>query len=163
MYPIKFWEAQKLFVFEVFFCIYLGILSRFMEEYFYKLCLVLMPVRKSLKNFLLRKNIIFAKVQTPNNLCIVTLYIYYKTLTLRLLLKVCIKVFSSGQVKTVVPVLACSDRLLRVLREAEVVYSVEVPSVPTCLHLFYGDGGETGDLVLYGTSDGGIGLVQLGR
>lgn len=68
-----------------------------------------------------------------------------------------------AQVKSVVPVLACSDRLLRVMRDSEVVYSVEVPAVPTCLHLFYGDAGETGDLVLYATMDGRIGLLQLGR
>jgi len=67
------------------------------------------------------------------------------------------------QVKTVVPVIACEDRLLRVMRDAEVVYSVEVPSTPSTLHLFYGDAGETGDLVLYATNDGRIGLLQLGR
>ena len=67
------------------------------------------------------------------------------------------------QVKSVVPVLACGDRLLRIMKDNAILYSVEVPSVPTCLHLFYEDGGETGDLVLYGTNDGIIGLLQLSR
>ncbi|MPC64960.1 Bardet-Biedl syndrome 7 protein [Portunus trituberculatus] len=65
--------------------------------------------------------------------------------------------------KNLVPVLACEDRLLRVMRDSDVLYSVELPSPSTCLQLFYNDGGENGDQLLYGTSDGKIGLVQLGR
>lgn len=65
--------------------------------------------------------------------------------------------------KTLVPVLACEDRLLRVMRDSDVLYSVELPAPPTSLQLFYNDGGENGDQVLYGTADGKIGLVQLGR
>ena len=34
---------------------------------------------------------------------------------------------------------------------------------PSCLALFYNDGGENGDEVLYGTEDGKIGLLQLTR
>ena len=34
---------------------------------------------------------------------------------------------------------------------------------PSCLALFYNDGGEDGDEVLYGTADGKVGLVQLTR
>ena len=40
-------------------------------------------------------------------------------------------------------------------------YSIEGP--PSCLHLFYNDGGDNGDEVLYGTSDGKIGLMKLTR
>ncbi|XP_071527283.1 BBSome complex member BBS7-like isoform X2 [Panulirus ornatus] len=67
------------------------------------------------------------------------------------------------KMKSLVPVLACEDRLLRVMRDSEVLYSVELPSPPSSLQLFYNDGGENGDQLLYGTSDGKIGLVQLGR
>ncbi|XP_076069179.1 BBSome complex member BBS7-like isoform X2 [Oratosquilla oratoria] len=65
--------------------------------------------------------------------------------------------------KILVPVLACEDRLLRVMKDSEVLYSVELPSTPSSLQLFYNDGGEQGDQLLYGTNDGKIGLVQLGR
>ncbi|KAF2360801.1 Quinoprotein alcohol dehydrogenase-like superfamily [Trinorchestia longiramus] len=67
------------------------------------------------------------------------------------------------KVRNIVPVLAGEDRLVRVLEDNEVLYSVELPGTPSALHLFYGDAGETGDLVLYGTTDGRIGLIQLGR
>ena len=43
------------------------------------------------------------------------------------------------------------------------LYNVAVPGPPTCLHLFYNDGGENGDEILYGTADGKVGLVQLTR
>lgn len=65
--------------------------------------------------------------------------------------------------KSLVPVLACEDRLLRVMRDSDVMYSVELPAAPMALQLFYNDGGESGDQLLYGTSDGKIGLVQLTR
>nr|XP_045592027.1 Bardet-Biedl syndrome 7 protein homolog isoform X1 [Procambarus clarkii]XP_045592028.1 Bardet-Biedl syndrome 7 protein homolog isoform X1 [Procambarus clarkii] len=67
------------------------------------------------------------------------------------------------KMKCLIPILACEDRLLRVMRDSEVLYSVELPSPPSSLQLFYNDGGENGDQLLYGTSDGKIGLVQLGR
>lgn len=67
------------------------------------------------------------------------------------------------KMKSLIPVLACEDRLLRVMRDSEVLYSVELPSPPSSLQLFYNDGGENGDQLLYGTTDGKIGLVQLGR
>ena len=43
------------------------------------------------------------------------------------------------------------------------MYNVELPGPPSCLALFYNDGGENGDEVLYGTEDGKIGLLQLTR
>ncbi|KAB7495673.1 Bardet-Biedl syndrome 7-like protein [Armadillidium nasatum] len=67
------------------------------------------------------------------------------------------------RMKSLVPILACEDRLLRVMRDSDILYSVELPAPPTTLQLFYNDGGEYGDQLLYGTSDGKIGLVQLSR
>ena len=61
------------------------------------------------------------------------------------------------------PVLACKDRTLRILRDSALLYSAQLPGPPTCLHPFYNDGGENGDEVLYGTSDGKIGLIRLTR
>ncbi|XP_006007349.1 Bardet-Biedl syndrome 7 protein [Latimeria chalumnae] len=59
------------------------------------------------------------------------------------------------------PVLACQDRVLRVLQGSDLLYEVEVPGPPTVLALNNGNGGDCGEEVLYGTSDGKIGLVQI--
>jgi hypothetical protein len=67
------------------------------------------------------------------------------------------------KVKHLTPVLACHDRSLRVLKDSSLMYSVELPGPPTTLALFYNDGGENGDEILYGTEDGKVGLVQLTR
>lgn len=61
------------------------------------------------------------------------------------------------------PVLACEDRTLRVLDYSQILHNVEVEAVPTVLHLNGNDGGENGNEILYGTSDGRIGLVLVGR
>ncbi|PVD34246.1 hypothetical protein C0Q70_05514 [Pomacea canaliculata] len=66
-------------------------------------------------------------------------------------------------VQEVTPVLACQDRVLRILQESELLYEVEVPGPPMCLHLSDNSGGENGNEVLYGTSDGRVGLVQIGK
>ncbi|XP_063422996.1 Bardet-Biedl syndrome 7 protein homolog isoform X1 [Mytilus trossulus] len=68
----------------------------------------------------------------------------------------------------ITPVLACQDRVLRVLQDAELLYEVEVPGPPVVLQLYgkeadISDGGEEGNEILYGTSDGRVGLVQIGR
>ena len=42
------------------------------------------------------------------------------------------------------------------------VYESEVAGPPTTLSLFNSDGGETGREILFGTSDGKIGLIELG-
>ena len=55
----------------------------------------------------------------------------------------------------------CNIFSFKVLRESNILYNVELPGPPSTLHLFYNDGGEHGDEVLYGTSDGKIGLIQL--
>ncbi|XP_022086868.1 Bardet-Biedl syndrome 7 protein homolog [Acanthaster planci] len=68
-----------------------------------------------------------------------------------------------SRVKEVTPVLACQDRVLRVLDASNLLYEVEVAGPPQTLCLFADEGGEDGEEVLYGTSDGKIGLVQLGR
>ncbi|XP_076005228.1 BBSome complex member BBS7 isoform X1 [Genypterus blacodes] len=59
-----------------------------------------------------------------------------------------------------VPVLACQDRVLRVLQGSNLAYEIEVPGPPSVLELYNKDGG---DEVLYGTADGKVGLVQIGE
>jgi len=66
-------------------------------------------------------------------------------------------------VKYLTPVLACRDRTLRVLRDSTLLYTAQLPGPPTCIHPFYNDGGENGDEILYGTSDGKVGLMKLTR
>ncbi|XP_076092914.1 BBSome complex member BBS7-like isoform X5 [Mytilus galloprovincialis] len=63
----------------------------------------------------------------------------------------------------ITPVLACQDRVLRVLQDAELLYEVEVPGPPVVLQLYGKEAGEEGNEILYGTSDGRVGLVQIGR
>ncbi|XP_070553841.1 BBSome complex member BBS7-like isoform X2 [Ptychodera flava] len=65
------------------------------------------------------------------------------------------------KVSDVTPILACQDRVLRVLNSSELSYEVEVPGPPLCLSLFAGDGGDEGEELLYGTADGKVGLVQI--
>ncbi|KAG8186875.1 hypothetical protein JTE90_024118 [Oedothorax gibbosus] len=67
------------------------------------------------------------------------------------------------KVGTIVPILACQDRILRVIKESNCLYEVEVAGPPSTLALFQGDGGESGEDLLYGTSDGKAGLVSIGR
>ena len=38
--------------------------------------------------------------------------------------------------------LACQDRSIRVLKDSSVLHKMEVPGPPTCLSLFYNDGGD---------------------
>uniref|UniRef100_G3PWM5 Bardet-Biedl syndrome 7 protein homolog n=1 Tax=Gasterosteus aculeatus aculeatus TaxID=481459 RepID=G3PWM5_GASAC len=59
-----------------------------------------------------------------------------------------------------VPVLACQDRVLRVLRGSELAYDTEVPGPPSVLELYNKEGGEE---ILYGTTNGKIGLVRIGE
>uniref|UniRef100_A0AAA9T8W5 Bardet-Biedl syndrome 7 n=1 Tax=Bos taurus TaxID=9913 RepID=A0AAA9T8W5_BOVIN len=60
-----------------------------------------------------------------------------------------------------VPVLACQDRVLRVLQGSDVTYEIEVPGPPTVLALHNGNGGDSGEDLLFGTSDGKLGLIQI--
>ncbi|XP_037637159.1 Bardet-Biedl syndrome 7 protein isoform X1 [Sebastes umbrosus] len=67
---------------------------------------------------------------------------------------------TSENLTRLVPVLACQDRVLRVLQGSELAYDIEVPGPPSVLELYNKDGG---DEILYGTTDGKIGLVQIGE
>lgn len=69
----------------------------------------------------------------------------------------------TNKVPDVTPVLACQDRVLRVLQDSDLLYEVEVPGPPSVMQLYGNDGGDEGDEILYGTSDGRVGLVQVGR
>ncbi|XP_048774154.1 Bardet-Biedl syndrome 7 protein homolog isoform X3 [Ostrea edulis] len=69
----------------------------------------------------------------------------------------------TNKVPEVTPVLACQDRVLRVLQDSDLLYEVEVPGPPAVMQLYGNDGGDEGDEILYGTSDGRVGLVQIGR
>ncbi|XP_033015685.1 Bardet-Biedl syndrome 7 protein isoform X2 [Lacerta agilis] len=61
----------------------------------------------------------------------------------------------------ITPVLACQDRVVRVLQGSDLLYEMEVPGPPTVLTLNNGNGGDSGEEVLFGTSDGKIGLVEI--
>uniref|UniRef100_A0A5F8A7X4 Bardet-Biedl syndrome 7 n=1 Tax=Macaca mulatta TaxID=9544 RepID=A0A5F8A7X4_MACMU len=61
----------------------------------------------------------------------------------------------------ITPVLACQDRVLRVLQGSDVMYEIEVPGPPTVLALHNGNGGDSGEDLLFGTSDGKLGLIQI--
>ncbi|XP_071950481.1 BBSome complex member BBS7-like [Antedon mediterranea] len=67
------------------------------------------------------------------------------------------------KVSNVTPILACQDRVLRAIDGSDLLYEVEVAGPPQTMALFGRDGGENGDEVLYGTSDGKIGFVEIGR
>ncbi|XP_051915384.1 Bardet-Biedl syndrome 7 protein isoform X1 [Hippocampus zosterae] len=67
---------------------------------------------------------------------------------------------SSENLSRPVPVLACQDRVLRVLQGSELAYEVEVPGPPSVLECYNKDGGED---ILYGTTDGKIGLIHIGE
>lgn len=69
----------------------------------------------------------------------------------------------TNKVPDVTPILACQDRVLRVLQDSDLLYEVEVPGPPSVMQLYGNDGGDEGDEILYGTSDGRVGLVQIGR
>ncbi|XP_054259865.1 Bardet-Biedl syndrome 7 protein homolog [Macrosteles quadrilineatus] len=68
---------------------------------------------------------------------------------------------SAEKLHRLTPVLACEDRMLRVLDHSTLVHSFPLAGVPTVLHLYNNDGSSTGDQLLYGTDDGSIGLVQI--
>ncbi|XP_077518922.1 BBSome complex member BBS7-like [Amblyomma americanum] len=67
------------------------------------------------------------------------------------------------KLRTLVPVLACQDRLLRVLKDSQCQLEIEVSGPATALALYQGDGGPTGKDVLYGTSDGKVGLLSIDK
>lgn len=68
---------------------------------------------------------------------------------------------SAEKVHRLTPVLACADRVLRVLDHSSLLHSMPLSGEPNVLHLFNNNGGTLGDQVLFGTDDGSIGLVQV--
>ncbi|XP_053317390.1 Bardet-Biedl syndrome 7 protein [Spea bombifrons] len=67
------------------------------------------------------------------------------------------------KLERITPILACQDRVLRILEGSDLVYEIEVPGPPSVLTLNGGNGGDSGEEVLYGTSDGKLGLIQITR
>uniref|UniRef100_A0A915IC27 Bardet-Biedl syndrome 7 n=1 Tax=Romanomermis culicivorax TaxID=13658 RepID=A0A915IC27_ROMCU len=75
---------------------------------------------------------------------------------------ICLPVLEGGWVgRPLTPVLACDDRTLKVLKGSDLDYVTEVGGTPNILHLYENTGGSQGDLLLYGTKDGRLGLAQL--
>ncbi|CAF1147012.1 unnamed protein product [Rotaria sp. Silwood1] len=60
------------------------------------------------------------------------------------------------------PVIACQDRLLRPLNKSSVLYEAEIPGIPTTLILSNKTGGPTKSEIVYGTSDGRLGQLEIG-
>nr|CAB3225183.1 Bardet-Biedl syndrome 7 protein homolog [Phallusia mammillata] len=60
-----------------------------------------------------------------------------------------------------VSVLACNDRILRILEATALKYELEVPGPPQCVVPFKDTGGEEGMELVYGTTDGKVGHVML--
>ncbi|KAK5980772.1 Bardet-Biedl syndrome 7 protein [Trichostrongylus colubriformis] len=58
-------------------------------------------------------------------------------------------------------VVACADATIRVIEGSSIAYEIQLSSVPMTLYLFMGDGGHTKQLVLYGTRDGKLGLIDV--
>uniref|UniRef100_A0A8C9UKU7 Bardet-Biedl syndrome 7 n=1 Tax=Spermophilus dauricus TaxID=99837 RepID=A0A8C9UKU7_SPEDA len=65
------------------------------------------------------------------------------------------------RVPQITPILACQDRVLRVLQGSDVTYEIEVPGPPAVLALHNGNGGNSGEDLLFGTADGKLGLIQI--
>ncbi|XP_067943832.1 Bardet-Biedl syndrome 7 protein homolog isoform X2 [Watersipora subatra] len=76
---------------------------------------------------------------------------------------VCLPLEKSESQDEVTPILACNDRTLKIMKGSDLQYEVELPGPPSVIELFCNDGGEQGDEIVYGTSDGRIGLVQVTR
>uniref|UniRef100_A0A8D9AJZ2 Bardet-Biedl syndrome 7 protein homolog n=2 Tax=Cacopsylla melanoneura TaxID=428564 RepID=A0A8D9AJZ2_9HEMI len=68
---------------------------------------------------------------------------------------------NAQKLMTLVPIVACQDKTLKVLRKSEVTQIIPLGGTPTCVHLFNNDGGVTGDLLLVGTMHGEVVLYQI--
>ncbi|KAB1282067.1 Bardet-Biedl syndrome 7 protein [Camelus dromedarius] len=55
----------------------------------------------------------------------------------------------------------CFSFKILVLQGSDVMYEIEVPGPPTVLALHNGNGGDSGEDLLFGTSDGKLGLIQI--
>ncbi|CAG2114681.1 unnamed protein product, partial [Medioppia subpectinata] len=61
-----------------------------------------------------------------------------------------------------VPVLACQDRLLRIIKDSSCQYEIEISGIPNALlWMHYSANGVTETLVCYGTLDGKVALVSI--
>ncbi|XP_073994440.1 BBSome complex member BBS7-like isoform X3 [Rhodnius prolixus] len=60
-------------------------------------------------------------------------------------------------------ILACEDRMLRVIDKSTLSFSAPLSSPPTTIALLNNDGGDTGDKVVYATQDGQLGLIHVTR
>lgn len=67
------------------------------------------------------------------------------------------------KVDVLVSVLACKDRCLRVVRSNGVRYTVETDGVVECLELLLNTGGSSGDWLVYGTNNGTLASLKIGR
>ena len=59
------------------------------------------------------------------------------------------------------PVLACQDRLLRVINKSEKLYDIQIPGSPITLAVGHNLNGNQSKSVIYGTSDGKLGLINI--
>lgn len=66
-----------------------------------------------------------------------------------------------ARVKALIPVLACQDRVLRVLKDSQCQLEIEVPGPASALALHQNDGGASGAEIVYGTNDGRLGLISV--
>lgn len=58
-------------------------------------------------------------------------------------------------------ILACKDRTLKILDKAKLHYLLNLEGIPTSLAIYNGDGGEMGNDILIGSSDGRLTLATL--
>ncbi|XP_047143361.1 Bardet-Biedl syndrome 7 protein homolog [Hydra vulgaris] len=59
------------------------------------------------------------------------------------------------------PVLACQDRSLCVINKSEKLFDIQVPGSPITLSIGHNLGGNQAKSVVYGTSDGKVGLINI--
>ncbi|KAL4003252.1 hypothetical protein ACH3XW_6820 [Acanthocheilonema viteae] len=61
----------------------------------------------------------------------------------------------------ITPIIACSDKTIKIIEGSKLSYEIGLSDIPNVLHLFMNDGGFNKQKVLYGTKDGHLGLVDL--
>ncbi|CAG7829503.1 unnamed protein product [Allacma fusca] len=65
--------------------------------------------------------------------------------------------------KILVPILACKDRTLRILHRAKLNYIINLEGIPSFVVPIFGDGGESGNDVIFATTSGTFGLATIGK
>jgi len=74
----------------------------------------------------------------------------------------CLPATNRGETQDFTPVLACNDKVLRVLKGCALFYEVELPGSPSCMTEYIPNEDLSTDFqVVYGTMDGKIGHVLL--